>query len=217
MAAGLSYSAHLDTAQRARVEALLANTRNGFNRVGSRAVNHVRPGVGKEMVEAVRQNVPLKVSVVRKALRFTRATVALPKATTWLKGYPVPLSFFPHTPRTNFPYTRRGRASRPARGVSAMLDINKGARVIDGTFIVKRSNTWRFSGGAAFEVVERVHETRLPIRIVHGPAPGEILARDKGRIEGIVKRARDRLRERINHELRFAFRQDGLLGFNPRG
>ncbi|MFH1033594.1 MAG: hypothetical protein V1806_03730 [Pseudomonadota bacterium] len=214
MSPGLSYSATLDPAQLARLEGMLAGIRNGLPRVLSRAVNRVRPGVGKEMAEAVRHQVPLKVSIIRKAQGFTRATVGLPMARTWLEGYPIPLSYFPHTPKTNFPYTRRGRASRPSSGVSAMLGITNGAKVVPGTFIVKRASVWAYTNGAPFEVVERVHEDRLPIRIVHGPAPGEILSRDLAGIEGIVKRARARLVDRIYHETRFLFRKDGYYGVN---
>lgn len=216
MSGSLILSARLDQTALADFEGRLASLRDGKARALSLAVNKVMPGVRKDIIAAVRDKAPIKVSALRKAGGYTRATAKQPWAKTWLAGYPLAISYFPFTPRTNFPYTRAGRSRRPAVGVSVLLDNASKARVLPGTFVVARANTWRFSGGAKYEVVERVGADRFPIRIVHGPTPGEILAGDESRLEGLVRRARERLLARTYHEIEFLFRKSGLYGMETK-
>lgn len=216
MSGSLILTAKLDQAALADFEGRLASIRDGKARALSLAVNKVMPGVRKDIIAAVREKAPIKVSALRKAGGYTRASVQKPWAKTWLAGYPLAISYFPFTPRTNFPYTRRGRSRRPAVGVSVLLDNANKARVFPGTFVVARANTWRFSDGSKYEVVERVGLDRFPIRIVHGLTPGEILAGDELRVEGLVKRARERFLARTYHEIEFLFRKTGLYGVETK-
>jgi hypothetical protein len=204
--------ARTDAAQLEQLKLQLDQVRNGQARVVSRAVNHVIPGVFREMIAAVRERSTLKAGVIRKAGGYGKATVSQPWAKTWLAGYPIPVSYFKITPRSNFPYTKRGWYQRPKSGVTALIYKDRAPLLLHDTFVVDRGKAWPGSGGSPFEVAERVGPFRHPIRIVHGPTPGEILAGDEQRVEGLVKRARARLLERANHETRFMLRQTGLYG-----
>lgn len=212
MGKSIILEARTDAAQQEQLRLQLDQVRDGQARVVSRAVNRVLPGVYREMITAVRERSPLKAAVVRKAGGYGKATVNKPWAKTWLAGFAIPMSYFKINPRSNFPYTKRGWSRRPASGVTALVYRDRAPLLLHDTFVVDRQKAWPFSGGSPFEVVERVSIDRHPIRIVHGPTPGEILAGDEMRVEGLVKKARRRLMERVEHEARFMLRQTGLYG-----
>ena len=205
----ISLNAYLDEAQRAELERAVATVKNGQAVATSRAVNKVLPGMRQEMISAVRQIVPLKASVVRAATGYFRATVARPSGKVWTQGRPIALSYFSPQPRTAFPYTRRGRAQRPPVGVSVILDLRRGAVVVPGSFMVERATAWSKSLGTgnAYEVVKRLGHARSPIRILQGPAPGDLLEQDRAAVARLEAEAQRRLAERLEHETWFLYSQ----------
>ena len=175
----------VDQASLQKLAATLRGMGSSITKEASIAVNKVAKKVKLEAARALNKAIPVKVSILKKAIRITR--LASPKESiaeiTLKEGYPIPLKYFGAT-KVN---TKKG-------GVTfRLMRAHKRKSVGRDLFIVEK-----YKG----HVFRREGKERGPLVRMNGPAPGDVY-KEAGVVAVAMRVAQERLPLELKERIRF--------------
>ncbi|AVO56173.1 phage tail protein [Ectopseudomonas mendocina] len=151
------------------------------------ALNTVGRSTRTQSWREIRDEINLKPSYIQNEVNFLPATPENLRVIIYARKRGVTLSQFPHRQ-----LWRRGKnGQRVAAGVR--VDVGKGwTELVKGAFIAP-------VGPAGGLIAERIGKPRLPVEILHGPSPSQVL---NTKLDDIGADAEPKLEAEIERQLR---------------
>lgn len=137
----------------------------------------------------IREEINLKPSYIRNEVNFIPATEAALRVVIYARRKGVTLSQFPHRQ-----VHRRGKNGRRVKA-GIRVNVGKGdVELVEGAFIAP-------IGPPGGLIVERIGKPRLPIDVLHGPSPSQVM---DTKLDDIGDQADVLLRHEIERQLQRA-------------
>tara|TARA_R110002124_G_scaffold213962_1_gene379983 strand:- start:14363 stop:14932 length:570 start_codon:yes stop_codon:yes gene_type:complete len=134
----------------------------------------------------VRDEINLKPSYIRNEVNFIPATADALRVIIYARKKGVTLSQFPHKQL----YRKGANGKRVKAGIRVRVSSSD-TELIEGAFIAP-------IGPAGGLIVERIRKPRLPIEVLHGPSPSQVL---ETKLDDIGAQAEDLLGPEIERQL----------------
>lgn len=175
----------VSTEQMERAELLLKGIPKGVEKAVAAALNRAAEGARTIAIKKVRERYYIQAKDVRETIEIKKAMINEPVAIIKASGSPLALSKFRITP-SNPPAKRRKKPiiARVVRGEGGP---------IRSAFVAKMQS-------GHIGVFRRVGKERLPITELYGPSVPQMLGHESV-TEYIEEKARERLENRLEHEI----------------
>ncbi|MEH6500148.1 phage tail protein [Halopseudomonas aestusnigri] len=134
----------------------------------------------------VRDEINLKPSYIRNEVNFIPATADELRVIIYARKKGVTLSQFPHKQ-----LYRRGKDGRRVKAGIRVRVSSSDTELIQGAFIAP-------IGPAGGLIVERIRKPRLPVEVLHGPSPSQVL---NTKLDDIGEQAEALLADEIERQL----------------
>ncbi|WP_036746552.1 phage tail protein [Paenibacillus sp. UNC451MF] len=182
----------VDAAELKIAEQTIRTLKTAAPRVFASALNRTAQGVKTEAVKKVRETYEVKATDIRPLVKVRhKASAQDLRAEVASSGRSIPLIRFKTNPR-NVP-------KRAPKSLKAT--VKKGAaKLIKGAFVTK--------AGGHVGVFSRVGKKRLPIEQLYGPAM-PVMLNQPGVISHLRKEAQQRLKTRMDHEVKRVLERKG--------
>ncbi|EQM70000.1 phage tail protein [Pseudomonas tohonis] len=150
------------------------------------ALNTVGRNTSTRSWRAIRDEINLKPSYIRDEVNFIPATLEKLRVIIFARKRGVTLSQFPHK--------QRWKQGKSGKRVKAGVEVNVGhdwTELVEGAFIAP-------IGPPGGLIVERIRKPRLPLEVLHGPSPSQVL---DNKLDELGADARRELEREVERQL----------------
>ncbi|MGF6692657.1 phage tail protein [Metapseudomonas resinovorans] len=153
-----------------------------LRRLAQMALNRVGRGLSTQSWRAIRDEINLKPSYIRDEVNYIPATEDKLRVIIFARKRGVTLSQFPHK--------LIWKVGKNGRRVRAGVEVNVGhdwTELVEGAFIARMGPP----GGL---IAERAGRARLPLDVLHGPSPSQVLG---SKLDELSEQGRDDLEQEL--------------------